>query len=190
MMVRPQAYIFWPPIIVPHCLALQDNCSHTTMIEDACAIIVQAAAFTATKILHKEESSVSSRAGRIVVVHVWRSVHKVYCCLGSSYFQRAYRNSIIYHLSLSRRYVNPSCRRRVLRQEPPTLSPPASLPSPLPASSPALSLPSLPPSSPSSTSPTSSPTLLPAVIRHRLPPSSPRSSLTATAAAVQHNPLA
>ncbi len=73
MMVRPQA--FWPPIIVPHCLALQDNHSHTTMIEDACAIIVQAAAFEAAKILHKEESPVSTRAGRIAVVCVWRSVH-------------------------------------------------------------------------------------------------------------------
>ncbi len=63
------------------------------MIEDACAIIVQAAAFAAAEILHKEESSMSSCAGRIVVVRVWRSVHKVYCCLGSSYFQRAYRMS-------------------------------------------------------------------------------------------------
>ena len=65
------------------------------MIEDACAIIVQAAAFAAAKILHKEEepSSVSSRAGRIAVGRVRRSVHEVYRCLGSSYFQRAYRMS-------------------------------------------------------------------------------------------------
>ena len=63
------------------------------MIEDACAIIVQAAAFAAAEILHKEESSVSSRAGRIVVVRVRHSVHNVYRCLGSSYFQRAYRMS-------------------------------------------------------------------------------------------------
>ncbi len=42
-----------PPIIVPNCLALQDNRSHTKMIEDACAIIVQAAAFAAAEILHK-----------------------------------------------------------------------------------------------------------------------------------------
>ncbi len=160
------------------------------MIEDACAIIVQAAAFTAAKILHKEESSVSSRAGRIAVVRVRCSVRKVYRCLGSSYFQRAYCNSIIYHLSLLRRCVNPSRRHCILRQEPPPHSLPASPPSPLPALLPALLPPSLPPLSPSSTSPTSSPTLLPAVIRHRLPPSSPRSLLTATAAAVQHNPLA
>jgi len=80
-------------ILVPNCLALQDNRSHTKMIEDACAIIVQAAAFAAAKILHKEESSVSSRAGRIVVVRVRHSVHNVYRCLGSSYFQRAYRMS-------------------------------------------------------------------------------------------------
>ncbi len=40
-------------IIVPNCLALQDNRSHTKMIEDACAIIVQAAAFAAAEILHK-----------------------------------------------------------------------------------------------------------------------------------------
>ncbi len=82
-----------PPIIVPHCLALQDNRSHTTMIEDACAIIVQASAFAAAEILHKEESSVSSRAGRIAVVRVRHSVHDVYRCLGSSYIQRAYRMS-------------------------------------------------------------------------------------------------
>jgi hypothetical protein len=63
------------------------------MIEDVCAIIVQAAAFAAAEILHKEESSVSSRAGRIAVVRVRRSVHDVSCCLGSSYFQRAYRMS-------------------------------------------------------------------------------------------------
>ena len=63
------------------------------MIEDACAIIVQAAAFTAAEILHKEEPSVSSRAGRIAVGRVRRSVHEVYRCLGSSYFQRAYRMS-------------------------------------------------------------------------------------------------
>ena len=90
MMVRPQAY-FWPPIIVPYCLALQDNLSRTTMIEDACATIVQAAAFAATKIFHSKEecSSVSSCAGRIAVRRVQRSVHEVYCCLGSSYFQRA-----------------------------------------------------------------------------------------------------
>ncbi len=92
MMVRPQAY-FLPPIIVPNCLALQDNRSLTKMIEDACAIIVQAAAFGAAKILHKEESSVSSCAGRIAVVCVRRSVHDVYRCLGSSYFQRAYHMS-------------------------------------------------------------------------------------------------
>ena len=79
-----------PPIIVPNCLALQDYRSLTKMIEDACAIIVQAAAFTAAKILHKEESSVSSRAVRIAVVRVQHSVHDVYCCLGGSYFQRAY----------------------------------------------------------------------------------------------------
>jgi hypothetical protein len=42
-----------PPIIVPNCLALQDNRSLTKMIEDACAIIVQAAAFAAAEILHK-----------------------------------------------------------------------------------------------------------------------------------------
>ena len=63
------------------------------MIEDACAIIVQAAAFAAAEILHKEESSVSSRAGRIAVRRVWRSVHEVYRCLGNSYFQRANRMS-------------------------------------------------------------------------------------------------
>ncbi len=44
---------FLPPIIVPNCLALQDNRSHTKMIEDACAIIVQATTFAAAKILHK-----------------------------------------------------------------------------------------------------------------------------------------
>ncbi len=42
-----------PPIIVPNCLALQDNRSHAKMIEDAYAIIVQAATFTAAEILHK-----------------------------------------------------------------------------------------------------------------------------------------
>ena len=65
------------------------------MIDDVSAIIVQAVAFAATKILHKEESSVSSRAGRIAVGRVWRSVHEVYRCLGDSYFQRAYCMSII-----------------------------------------------------------------------------------------------
>ncbi len=74
---------------------------------------------------------------------------------------------------------------RILCQEPPPPSLPASPPSPSLASSPA----SLPPSSPLLTSsPTSSPTLLPTVVRHRLPPSSPRSSLTATTAAVHHLP--
>jgi hypothetical protein len=38
------------------------------MIDDASAIIVQAVAFAAAEILHKEESSISSRAGRIAVV--------------------------------------------------------------------------------------------------------------------------
>ena len=63
------------------------------MIDDASAIIVQAVAFTAAEILHKEESSVSSRAGRIAEGRVRRSVHEVYRCLGDSYFQRAYRMS-------------------------------------------------------------------------------------------------
>ena len=63
------------------------------MIDDASAIIVQAVAFAAAEILHKEESSVSSRAGRIAVGRVRRSVHEVYRCLGDSYFQRAYRMS-------------------------------------------------------------------------------------------------
>ena len=40
----------------------------TKMIDDASAIIVQAVAFAAAEILHKEESSISSRAGRIAVV--------------------------------------------------------------------------------------------------------------------------
>ncbi len=40
-----------------------DNCSTTKMIDDSSAIIVQALAFTAAKILHKEEFSVSSRDG-------------------------------------------------------------------------------------------------------------------------------
>ena len=63
------------------------------MTEDACAITVQAAAFKAPKILHKEESPLSSRAGRIAIGRVWQSVHDVYCCLVNSYFQRAYRMS-------------------------------------------------------------------------------------------------
>jgi hypothetical protein len=63
------------------------------MIDDASAIIIQAIAFAAAKMLHKEESSVSSRAGRITEGHVQRSVHEVYRCLGDSYFQRAYRMS-------------------------------------------------------------------------------------------------
>jgi hypothetical protein len=48
------------------------------MIDDASAIIVQDVAFAAAKILHKEESSVSSRAGRIAVGRVRHSVHEVY----------------------------------------------------------------------------------------------------------------
>jgi len=63
------------------------------MIDDASAIIVQAVAFAAAEILYKEESSVSSRAGRIAEGRVPRSVHEVYRCLGDSYFQRAYRMS-------------------------------------------------------------------------------------------------
>ena len=64
------------------------------MIDDASAIIVQAVAFAAAEILHKEESSVSSsRAGRIAEGRVRRSVHEVYRCLGNSYFQRAYHMS-------------------------------------------------------------------------------------------------
>jgi len=66
------------------------------MIDDASAIIVQAVAFAAAKILHKEESSVSSRAGRIAVGRVRRSVHEVYRCLGDSYFQRAYSSCTIF----------------------------------------------------------------------------------------------
>ena len=54
------------------------------MIDDASAIIVQAVAFAAAEILHKEESSVSSRAGRIAEVRVRRSVHEVYRCLGTT----------------------------------------------------------------------------------------------------------
>jgi hypothetical protein len=52
MMVRPQAY-FVASNYRTSLSVLQDNCSHTTLIEDACAIIVQAAAFAAAKILHK-----------------------------------------------------------------------------------------------------------------------------------------
>ena len=63
------------------------------MIDDYSAIFVQAVAFTAAEILHKEESSVSSRAGRIAEGRVRRSVHEIYCCLGDSYFQHAYRMS-------------------------------------------------------------------------------------------------
>ena len=63
------------------------------MIDDTAAMIVQAVAFTAAEISRKEESSVSSRAGRIAVGRVWRSVHEVYRCLGDSYFQHAYRMS-------------------------------------------------------------------------------------------------
>jgi hypothetical protein len=74
-------------------LVLHDNRFPTKMIEDACAIIVQVAAFAAAKILHKKKSSVSSRADRIAVGRVWHSVHEVYCCLGNSYFQCAYRMS-------------------------------------------------------------------------------------------------
>ena len=66
-------------------LVLQDNRFPTKMIEAACAIIVQVAAFAATKILHKKKSSVSSRADRIAVGRVWHSVHEVCCCLGNSY---------------------------------------------------------------------------------------------------------
>ena len=40
------------------------------MIDDASAIIVQVVVFAAAKILPKEESSVSSRAGRIAVGRV------------------------------------------------------------------------------------------------------------------------
>ena len=65
------------------------------MIDDASAIVVQAVTFAAAKILHKEESSDSSCAGRIAVGRVQHSDHEVYCCLGDSYFQRAYRMSII-----------------------------------------------------------------------------------------------
>ncbi len=63
------------------------------MIDDASAKFVQAVAIAAAEILHKEESSVSSRAGRISVGRVRRSVYEVYRCLGDSYFQRAYRMS-------------------------------------------------------------------------------------------------
>jgi len=55
------------------------------MIDDTSATNVRAVAIVAAEILHKEESSVSSRAGRIAVGHVRRSVHEVYCCLGDSY---------------------------------------------------------------------------------------------------------
>ncbi len=48
------------------------------MIDDVSAINVQAVAFAAAEILHKEESSVSSRAGRIAEGCVRRSVHEVY----------------------------------------------------------------------------------------------------------------
>ena len=40
----------------------------TKMIDDASAIIVQAVVFAAAEILHKEESYISSRAGRIALV--------------------------------------------------------------------------------------------------------------------------
>jgi hypothetical protein len=86
MMLCPQAYVLASGYRTCHCLALQETCSPTKMIEDACAIIVQAAVCAATKILHEEESSVPSRAGRIMVRRVRRSVHEVYHCLGNSYF--------------------------------------------------------------------------------------------------------
>ena len=40
--------------------------------------------------VHKEESAVSSCVDRITVGRVQHSVHEVYCCLGNSYFLRAY----------------------------------------------------------------------------------------------------
>ncbi len=73
-------------LIVPRTLEI-DNCSTTKMIDDASAIIVQAVAFAAAKILHKEES--------YAVGPVRRSVLEVYRCLGDSYFQCAYCMSII-----------------------------------------------------------------------------------------------
>ena len=50
------------------------------MIDDASAIIDQAVAFAPAEILHKEESSVSSRAGRIAEGRVQRSVHVHIAC--------------------------------------------------------------------------------------------------------------
>ena len=80
------------------------------MIDDSSAIIVQALAFTAAEILHKEESSVSSRDGRIAVGRVWHLVHKVYHSLGDSYFQREYRMSYESFWNLHTKLVRPTSR--------------------------------------------------------------------------------
>jgi hypothetical protein len=56
------------------------------MIDDASAIIVQAVAFVAAEILHKEESSVSSCAGRIAVGGVRRSFTKFIAVLATPIF--------------------------------------------------------------------------------------------------------
>ena len=66
---------------------LQKTRCPTKMIEDACAIIlVQAVVCVAAEILHEEESSVSSRVGRITVGCVRHSVHEVYPVLATPIF--------------------------------------------------------------------------------------------------------
>jgi len=56
------------------------------MIDDTCAIIVQAAAFAAAEILHKEESSVSSRAGRITAGRIQRQYTMLTAVLANPVF--------------------------------------------------------------------------------------------------------
>jgi hypothetical protein len=56
------------------------------MIDDTCAIIVQAAAFAAAEILHKEESSVSSRAGRITAGRIQRQYTMLIAVLANPVF--------------------------------------------------------------------------------------------------------
>ncbi len=57
-----------------------------TISDNACAFILQAAGCAAKQILEEEEANASSCAGRMAVLRVRRSVHKVYMCLGDMYF--------------------------------------------------------------------------------------------------------
>ena len=64
------------------------------MLDDGCSFVVQAAACAASYLLQQSgKPQKKSRAGRVAIRRVRRSVREIYSVLGADYFRRAYRMS-------------------------------------------------------------------------------------------------